>query len=168
MAVNVSRSQRRAPRFSICVCICRQKCKPNAARVATFALVNPAWPHSRALLKPESRVRLQALTPRVRCDLPMLSTDKLQIALSVTPLLIGYVRNVSPNYDNVESLLLGGSTTTLILCLLLGCINSNRRGSRGHLNAPTFATIQSPSSAAVRVRRWAVATFSCSVLGAGC
>jgi hypothetical protein len=74
----------------------------------------------------------------------------VQVALAVTPLLIGYTRNRSPNYDNVESLLLGGATTTLLLCLLLGCINSNRRGSRGHLNAPTFATIQSPSSVAVR------------------
>jgi hypothetical protein len=93
-----------------------------------------AWPHLRALIS------------------PMLSTMSLQVALAGTPLLIGYVRNISPNYNNVESLLLGGSTTTLFLCLMLGCINSNRRGSRGHLNAPTFATIQSPSSVAVRMR----------------
>lgn len=88
----------------------------------------------------------------MRCTLSMVSIVMLQIALAGTPLLIGYIRNLSPNYDNVESLLLGGATTTLILCLLLGCINSNRRGSRGHLNAPTFATIQSPSSVEVRMR----------------
>ena len=83
----------------------------------------------------------------------------LQIALAATPLLIGYIRNRSPNYDNVESLLLGGATTTVVLCLLLGCINSNRRGSRGHLNAPTFATIQSPSSVEVRTRCYLAASW---------
>lgn len=83
----------------------------------------------------------------------------LQIALAATPLLIGYIRNRSPNYDNVESLLLGGATTTVVLCLLLGCINSNRRGSRGHLNAPTFATIQSPSSVEVRMRCYLAASW---------
>ena len=74
-----------------------------------------------------------------------------QIALAITPLVIGYTRNRSPDYDNVESLLLAGACATLLLCLLLGCINSNRRGSRGHLNAPTYATIQSPGSIAVRL-----------------
>lgn len=73
------------------------------------------------------------------------------VALAITPLAIGYTRNRSVDYDNVESLMLAGACTTLLLCLMLGCINSNRRGSRGHLNAPTYATIQSPGSIAVRL-----------------
>lgn len=96
----------------------------------------------------------------------MLSTMAAQIALAGTPLLIGYIRNISPNYDNVETLLLGGATATVLLCLMLGCINSNRRGSRGHLNAPTFATIQSPTSIAVRGQieiGWQSASLSCFV-----
>ena len=49
----------------------------------------------------------------------MLSTVVVQIALAGTPLLIGYVRNMSPNYANVESVLLGGATATVLLCLML-------------------------------------------------
>ena len=71
------------------------------------------------------------------------------VALCLTPLAIGFVRNRSPNYDNVETLLVGGGAATLVLCLALGCINANRRGSRGHLNAPTYATIQSPATTQV-------------------
>ena len=71
------------------------------------------------------------------------------VARCLTPLAIGCVRNRSPNYDNVETLLVGGGAATLVLCLALGCINANRRGSRGHLNAPTYATIQSPATTQV-------------------
>ena len=71
------------------------------------------------------------------------------VALCLTPLAIGFVRNRSPNYDNVETLLVGGGAATLVLCLALGCINANRRGSRGHLNAPPYATIQSPATTQV-------------------
>ena len=74
------------------------------------------------------------------------------VALCLTPLAIGFVRNRSPNYDNVETLLVGGGAATLVLCLALGCINANRRGSRGHLNAPTYATIQSPATTQVRAQ----------------
>jgi hypothetical protein len=34
------------------------------------------------------------------------------------------------------------STVTVALCLFLGCMSSVRRGSRGHLNVPTYATVQ--------------------------
>ena len=71
-------------------------------------------------------------------------------ALSGVPMLIGYLRDRSSSlppdaYDKVESYLLASSSFTVLLCLLLGCMSTRRRGSRGHLNAPTYATVQHPA-----------------------
>ena len=51
-------------------------------------------------------------------------------------------QQVVGSYGAVESMWLAFAAATVLLCLFLGCMSSRRRGSRGHLNVPTYATVQ--------------------------